>query len=128
MQADEAKCIALARKQADHIALNEQLAWKTLLADSKSDGVLKDPKGGAAVLQPHRRPFQRAGAVSARLFGSAPVPVPAPAASVSPHPPPVIETIHHEITLRQPLRPKISTADRDFEIEFNLEALADACV
>jgi hypothetical protein len=128
LASDEARLLALARKQADHIALNEQLAWKALLADCKSDGVFKDPKNGAAMPQPHRRPFQRAGAVSARLFGSAPLPVPAPAASVPPHPPAVSNSIDKEVSLPLPLRPKASTADRDFEIVFNLLALADACL
>lgn len=120
----EAETLQIARSKADQIALAEQLAWKALIAESKSNGVFNDPKGGAGVLQTYRRPFQRAGSVSARLFGSTPTPAPVPVATL---PLRAIETTIQEITLRQPLRPKASTADRDFAIVFTLKAIIDAC-
>ena len=123
----ETQRLNLARKQADDLALAEQLAWKALVAESKSGGAFKDPKGGAGALQPHRRPFQRAGAVSARLFGSAPAPAHVPLDCVVPQPPRAVEVPPQGVALRLPLRPKVSTADRDFEIVFALDAIVDAC-
>lgn len=123
---DDAGRLQAARKAADHIALIDQLAWKALLTESKSAGGFMAP---ANAVQPHRRPFQRAGAVSARLFGSTPpASVHVPLTCVLPQLPQAVEQAQQEITLRQPLHPKASTADRDFEIVFTLKAIIDACL
>lgn len=119
--------LKLARHEAEQTTLAGQLAWKALVAENKGGGLLKDPKAGAGALQPHRRPFQRAGAVSARIFGSAPAPAHVPLACVLPPPPQAVEPAPHEVALRLPLRPKVSTAARDFAIVLSLDAIVAAC-